>query len=151
MTATCLPASTAPRMTPSAVPQTPPVASAPALQCVRTVSLLLSSSPPYLEIGACFVGDDGDVFAGIDRAANDAQRRAPNSAGRKRSCVTVREDGVVIVEQLAAVFGDEALGLDVFVVDRFGFDGEYLFDLADRLSFSFCILKNTGHPVEGPE
>ena len=33
-TVTCLPASTAPRMTPSAVPY-PAVASAPALQCVR--------------------------------------------------------------------------------------------------------------------
>src|SRR5687768_8350185 len=62
-----------------------------------------------LQIWPRFVRNNGDVLAGIDGSADNAQRRAPNAARGQSSGIAVRQDGGIIFEKLTAELGDQAL------------------------------------------
>ncbi len=69
-----------------------------------------------------FVGEDVNVFAGLDGGANDSEGGAVTCGGQG-SGVAVGEDSAGLGQERGAVCSHGAIGGDVF-----GVDGERLFD-----------------------
>src|SRR5690606_16049426 len=73
---------------------------------------LPGGEPRALEKRTGLVGKDGDTLAGVDGAADDAERRAVTGRGQ-RARVAVREDPRAVGHDLGAVRADGAAAGDV--------------------------------------
>ncbi len=123
------------------------------LSVIRVTGMLscTSSHETRCEIWPRLVCDYGYVLASIYRSANNSECGAPDAARRERTGVAVRQHRIVIVEKLAAEFGDQALCLDVFVMDGLGVGEQCGLDVADGLPFRFGRLKRPFHTVDRPK
>ena len=96
------------------------------------------------------VGEYGDLLAGGDGAANDAERR-PVPSRRKRARVAVRQHPGVRRHHFGAERTHRAAARDIFVVNGLRFAVEARFDLIDRLAGLGAGSERAIHAIDGPE
>ena len=103
-----------------------------------------------LEEGAGLAGQHADRLSGLDRAADDPERRSV-ARGRERSRVAVREHGALTREKLRSETSDAPAGLDVLAGDRVGLPDQGLFDGVGTAARDDGARERLLHPLERGE
>ena len=98
--------------------------------------------------GPGFVGEHVDLFAGLDRGANHAERGAV-PGGRQRARVAVRQHGLAVRHQRRAVASDRHAQGDVFLAHLLRFFNHAADDCS--LGFALQACAQPAHAVDGPK